>query len=83
MHRNRLKTITLASMLLMLAGLGGCQDQQQVEAQQRLRDESIRFEAYTRGFRDGIYATVKHEMPDKKTLEIEPILAEMRPHEPR
>ena len=83
MKINRLKTTLVVGTLLVSAGLGGCQEQPQNEAQLRMREDSIRFEAYTRGFRDGIYATVKHEMPEKKKIELAPILSEMRPLETR
>ncbi|TXG82791.1 MAG: hypothetical protein E6R14_06475, partial [Thermomicrobiales bacterium] len=65
-------------LYVLTATVAGCgQDQRQAEMQQRMRDDSIRFEAYSRGFRDGVVATVKHEVPDKRRLKVAPILAEM------
>lgn len=77
------RTALIGASLLTTVLAGGCQDQEQAEMRQRMLDDRLEFEAYTRGFRDGIFATAKHEMPEKKTLEIEPILGEMRPHDDR
>lgn len=70
MKINRLKTTLVVTSPWHPPGVGGTgrvpRAASQNEAQLRMREDSIRFEAYTRGFRDGIYATVKHEMPEKR-----------------
>ena len=46
------------------------------DAEAAVRDAEIA--AYDRGFADGMNATLKHAVPEGSTVDLEPILKEMR-----